>query len=75
MGLGDAKLFLMVGIWLGLKSIYLILASSAIFGAIVGSLIIYFYKKIKTFKYLMDVLLFLAAALYPKFGSVFYNLI
>ena len=29
MGLGDAKLFLMVGIWLGIKSIYLILASSA----------------------------------------------
>ena len=49
MGLGDAKLFLMIGIWLGIKSIYLILASSALVGAIVGSLIIYFYKKDKDF--------------------------
>ena len=50
MGLGDAKLFLMIGIWLGIKSIYLILASSAIVGAIIGSLIILFYKKDKNFQ-------------------------
>ena len=75
MGLGDAKLFLMIGIWLGIKSIYLILASSAIFGAIVGSLIIYFYKKDKNFQIPYGCFIVIATALYPKFGSVFYNLI
>ena len=73
MGLGDAKLFLMVGIWLGLKSIYLILASSAILGAIVGSLIIYFYKKERDFQIPYGCFIVLSAALYPKYGSVFYN--
>ena len=75
MGLGDAKLFLMIGIWLGVKSIYLILASSAIFGAIVGSLIIYFYKKDKNFQIPYGCFIVIATAFYPKFGSVFYNLI
>ena len=75
MGLGDAKLFLMVGIWLGVKSIYLILASSAILGAIVGSLIIYFYKKERDFQIPYGCFIVLSAALYPKYGSVFYNLI
>jgi len=75
MGLGDAKLFLMVGIWLGIKSIYLILASSALVGAIVGSLIIYFYKKDKNFHIPYGCFIVVASALYPKFGSLFYNLI
>ena len=75
MGLGDAKLFLMVGIWLGIKSIYLILASSAIAGAIIGSLIIYFYKKDKDFQIPYGCFIVIASALYPYFGSVFYNLI
>ena len=75
MGLGDAKLFLMIGIWLGIKSIYLILASSAIVGAVVGSLIIFFYKKDKNFQIPYGCFIVLAAALYPNFGSLFYNLI
>ena len=74
MGLGDAKLFLMVGIWLGIKSIYLILASSAIVGAIVGSLVILFYKKDKNFQIPYGCFIVIASALYPKFGSLFYNL-
>ena len=45
MGLGDAKLFLLIGIWLGIKSIYVILASSAIVGALVGIIVILKYKK------------------------------
>ena len=75
MGLGDAKLFLMVGIWLGIKSIYLILASSAIVGAIVGSLIIFLYKKDKNFQIPYGCFIVIASALYPDFGSLFYNLI
>ena len=75
MGLGDAKLFLMVGIWLGIKSIYLILASSAIAGAIIGSLIIYIYKKDKDFQIPYGCFIVIASALYPYLGSVFYNLI
>ena len=75
MGLGDAKLFLVVGIWLGVESIYLILASSAITGAIVGSLIIYLYKKDKNFQIPYGCFIVIASALYPYLGSVFYNLI
>lgn len=75
MGLGDAKLFLMIGIWLGIKSIYLILASSAIVGAIVGSLIIFLYKKDKNFQIPYGCFIVIASALYPDFGSLFYNLI
>ena len=73
MGLGDAKLFLMVGIWLGIKSIYLILASSAITGAIVGIMIIYVYKKDKDFQIPYGCFIVIASALYPYLGSVFYN--
>lgn len=75
MGLGDAKLFLMIGIWLGIKSIYLILASSALIGAIVGSLIIYFYKKDNNFQIPYGCFIVVASALYPELGSLFYNLI
>ena len=75
MGLGDAKLFLMIGAWFGIKSIYLILASSALVGAIVGSLIIYFYKKDKDFQIPYGCFIVIAAALYPDLGSLFYNLI
>ena len=75
MGLGDAKLFLMIGIWLGIKSIYLILASSALVGAVVGSLIIYFYKKDKDFQIPYGCFIVIASALYPDLGSLFYNLI
>ena len=75
MGLGDAKLFLMVGIWLGIKSIYLILASSAIVGALIGSIIIFFYKKDKNFQIPYGCFIVIASALYPEFGSLFYNLI
>ena len=75
MGLGDAKLFLMVGAWLGIKSIYLILASSALVGAIVGSLIIFIYKKDKNFQIPYGCFIVIASALYPNLGSLFYNLI
>ena len=75
MGLGDAKLFLMVGIWLGMESIYLILASSAIVGAIVGSIFINYYKKDKDFQIPYGCFIVLASGLYPSFGSLFYNLI
>ena len=75
MGLGDAKLFLMVGAWLGIKSIYLILASSALVGAIVGSLIIFIYKKDKNFQIPYGCFIVIASALYPELGSLFYKLI
>ena len=75
MGLGDAKLFLMVGAWLGIKSVYLILASSALVGAIVGSLIIFIYKKDKNFQIPYGCFIVVASALYPDLGSLFYNLI
>ena len=75
MGLGDAKLFLMVGAWLGIKSVYLILASSALVGAIVGSLIIFIYKKDKNFQIPYGCFIVIASALYPDLGSLFYNLI
>ena len=75
MGLGDAKLFLMIGIWLGIKSIYLILASSAILGALFGSLIIYFYKKDKDFHIPYGCFIVLTTAFYPDYSSLFYNLV
>ena len=75
MGLGDAKLFLMIGMWLGIKSIYLILASSAIVGAIIGMLIIYIYKKDKNFQIPYGCFIVIATALYPDLGSLFYNMI
>ena len=74
MGLGDAKLFLLIGIWLGIKSIYLILASSAIVGAIIGGLVIYFYKKDKNFQIPYGCFIVLASAMYPDLSSLFYNL-
>ena len=75
MGLGDAKLFLLIGIWLGIKSIYVILASSAIVGALVGIFIILKYKKDKDFQIPYGCFIVLAAALYPDIGSLFYNFI
>ena len=67
MGLGDAKLFLLIGVWLGIKSIYLVLASSAIVGAIVGIFIILIFKKDKNFQIPYGCFIVLAAALYPYF--------
>ena len=75
MGLGDAKLFLMIGIWLGVESLYFILTSSAIAGAIIGILFIYFFKKDKLYEFPYGCFIVLATALYPNFGSLFYNLI
>ena len=74
MGLGDAKWFLLIGIWLGIKSIYVILASSAIVGA--GWYYCYLkYKKDKDFQIPYGCFIVLAAALYPDIGSLFYNFI
>ena len=75
MGLGDAKLFLMIGIWLGVESLYFILTSSAITGAIIGILFIFIYKKDKSYEFPYGCFIVLASALYPNFGSLFYNLI
>ena len=74
MGLGDAKLFLMIGIWLGIESIYFILTSSAIVGSITGILFIYLFKKDKLYEFPYGCFIVIASALYPKFGSLFYNL-
>jgi leader peptidase (prepilin peptidase)/N-methyltransferase len=75
MGLGDAKLFLLIGIWLGIKSIYVILMTSALAGSIVGIFIIYRYKKSKNFQIPYGCFIVLSAALYPDYGSLIYNLI
>tara|TARA_B100001939_G_scaffold249250_1_gene216290 strand:+ start:832 stop:1587 length:756 start_codon:yes stop_codon:yes gene_type:complete len=75
MGLGDAKLFLLIGIWLGFKSIFLILMFSSLIGAIVGSIIIFKYKKSRDFQIPYGCFITLTAALYPFFGQIFYNYI
>ena len=75
MGLGDAKLFLLIGIWLGFKSIFLILMFSSLIGAIVGSIIIFKYKKSRDFHIPYGCFITLTAALYPFFGQIFYNYI
>ena len=75
MGLGDAKLFLLIGIWLGFKSIFLILMFSSLIGAIVGSIIIFKYKKSRNFQIPYGCFITLTAALYPFFGQIFYNYI
>jgi len=75
MGLGDAKLFLMIGIWLGIKSIYLVLASSALVGALVGAFIIFKYKKDKDFHIPYGCFIVIASMIYPEVGDLFYSLI
>ena len=75
MGLGDAKLFLLIGIWLGFKSIFLILMFSSLIGAIAGSIIIFKYKKSRDFQIPYGCFITLTAALYPFFGQIFYNYI
>ena len=75
MGLGDAKLFLLIGIWLGIKSIFLILMISSLIGAIVGSVIIIKYKKSKNFQIPYGCFITFTAALYPYIGQIFYNYI
>ena len=75
MGLGDAKLFLLIGVWLGIKSIYIILMVSALAGSICGVFIIYYYKKNKNFQIPYGCFIVLAASFYPDYGSLIYNLI
>ena len=58
MGLGDAKLFFLVGAWLGYKSIFYILIFSSLLGSIVGLIIIIKYKKILSTNCLMVASLF-----------------
>lgn len=75
MGLGDAKLFMLIGVWLGIKSIYIVLMTSALVGALVGLFIIYKYKKGRDFQIPYGCFITISAALYPDYGSLIYNLI
>ena len=65
----------MIGIWLGIKSIYLVLASSALVGALVGAFIIFKYKKDKDFHIPYGCFIVIASMIYPEVGDLFYSLI
>ena len=74
MGLGDAKLFLMVGMaWYKINLFNLSKFGSCC--ALVGILIIYIYKKDRNFQIPYGCFIVIASALYPKLGSLFYNMI
>ena len=75
MGLGDAKLFLVIGAWLGLNSLLFILFVSSLLGSIYGIGYILFHKKNKNVKLAYGCFIILAVVLYQFFQEQFYNFI
>jgi len=75
MGLGDAKLFLAIGAWLGLNSLLFILFVSAFLGSIYGIIYIFINKKNKKTELTYGCFIILAVVLYQFFGKDFYNFI
>jgi len=72
-GLGDAKLMMLLGAWLGIKSILFILLVSSVLGVIVGIAIIKFMKKKKDYPIPYGCFLVFATILYLFYGQQFYN--
>lgn len=75
MGLGDAKLFLAVGAWLGFQSLLFILFVSSLLGSIYGYTYILVAKKNKNVEIAYGCFIILAVVLYQYFGKMFYSVI
>lgn len=75
MGLGDAKLFFLIGSWLGFKSIFYILIFSSLLGSIVGLIIIVKYKKNIKYQLPYGCFIVLATYSYQLLSPYFFNLI
>jgi prepilin signal peptidase PulO-like enzyme (type II secretory pathway) len=75
MGLGDAKLFFLVGAWLGYKSIFYILIFSSLLGSIVGLIIIIKYKKNIKYQLPYGCFIVLTTYSYQLLSPYFFNLI
>lgn len=73
MGLGDAKLFLMLGTWLGIHSLLFILLISSVLGSIIGIAIIIFGKKSRDTHIPYGCFIVIAAFAYIFVGEWFYN--
>jgi len=74
MGLGDAKLLLFLGSWLGIKSILFILLTSSISALIVAIPIVLITKNSK-FPVPYGCFIVFSSILYPLFGETFYKLL
>ena len=75
MGLGDAKLFLAIGAWLGINSLVFVLFISSLLGSIFGIGYILINKKNKKTEIAYGCFIILAVVLYQFFGKDFYNFI
>jgi leader peptidase (prepilin peptidase)/N-methyltransferase len=75
MGLGDAKLFLALGAWLGFQSLLFILFVSSFLGSIYGYTYILIAKKNKNVEIAYGCFIILAVVLYQFFSKNFYNFI
>ena len=75
MGLGDAKLFLALGAWLGFQSLLFILFVSSLLGSIYGYAYIFIAKKNKNVEIAYGCFIILAVVLYQFFSKSFYNFI
>jgi leader peptidase (prepilin peptidase)/N-methyltransferase len=74
MGLGDAKLLLFLGSWLGIKSILFILLVSSISALIVAIPIVLITKNSK-FPVPYGCFIVFSSIMYPLFGDTFYKLL
>jgi leader peptidase (prepilin peptidase)/N-methyltransferase len=75
MGLGDAKLFLAIGAWLGMNSLLFVLFVSALLGSIYGIVYIVINNKNKKTELAYGCFIILAVVLYQFIGKDFYNFI
>ena len=75
MGLGDAKLFFLIGAWFGYQSIFYILFFSSLVGSLIGIFIILKYKKKAQYQLPYGCFIVLTAYTYPLLGTYFFNLI
>ena len=75
MGLGDAKLFFLLGAWFGYQSIFYILFFSSLIGSIIGVFIILKFKKKAQYQLPYGCFIVLTAYTYPLLSTYFFNLV
>ena len=73
MGLGDAKLFLMIGAWLGIHSLLFILLFSSVAGSIFGGVMILLGKNKRYTHIPYGCFIVVASFGYLFFGEIIYN--
>ena len=75
MGLGDAKLFFLLGAWFGYHSIFYILFFSSLIGSLIGVFIILKFKKKAQYQLPYGCFIVLTAYTYPLLSTYFFNLV